>query len=182
MLLWYYSIYYYYYFGGCYIIIIAKLWTGYRFGGTELLSLALKITSCLLIRQICLIWFDALDRESQCVQRDETCFSFLSYSPRTHSPRPILYPIPPGVPLHCCFIGGWLLSPDGSRHLPRRHNYKVRLGSVQFFFTHPKNIGPDGIASLLLPILNCFVTSPSFTAHDNNNILYVSYLCRVYSR
>jgi len=129
MLLWYYSIYYYYYFGGCYIIIIAKLWTGYRFGGTKLLSLALKIMYCLLIRQIRLIWFDALDRESQCVQRDETCFSFLSYSP-----QPILYPIPPGVLLHCCFIGGWLLSPVGSRHFPRQHNYKVHLGSVLFFF------------------------------------------------
>lgn len=82
--------------------------------------------------------------QSQCVQRDETCFSFLSQYPPTHSPQPILYPIPPGVPLHCCFIGGWLLSTAGSRHFPRQHNYKVRFGSVQFFsfLLTPKTSGP----------------------------------------
>jgi len=103
---------------------------------------------------------------------------YLYFSPKllppcTHTPPLILYPPPPGAPLHCCSVSGWSLSPVGSRHFPHQRNQSTHRKCTALF-SHPKNIG---IASLLQLVWNCFFTSPSFNAHDNNNILYVLYRC-----
>lgn len=97
-----------------------------------------KTTSCLLIRQIHLIWFDALDCESQRGQRDDACFFSPELLPPTHAPPLILYPRPPGVPLHCCSVSGWSLSLAGSRHTSPTNAIKVSIGSVQRYFLTPK--------------------------------------------
>jgi len=105
-----------------------------------------KTTSCLLIRQIHLIWFDALDCESQRGQRDDSCF----FSPELLPPhtRPSTYIIPSITGGAFVLLFGWRLVVISGRqpsYFPHQRN-QSKHRKCTALFSHPKNIG---IASLL---------------------------------